>query len=174
MKVGVIGAGTMGQGIAKAFAQVEGCLLYTSDMFIDCKKTEVIMDGELQKQYAPDNNSYGGDVAAGEIIVKYTYETVSNPATTVIVSYTIDVTGNIKVDVDYTGVKGLPELPVFGMRFIMPTLADKYMYKGLSGETYPDRKAGAEKGIYEVSDLSLTPYPVSYTHLFSASSKKDS
>ena len=64
------------------------------------------MDGELQKQYAPDNNSYGGDVAAGEIIVKYTYETVSNPATTVIVSYTIDVTGNIKVDVDYTGVKG--------------------------------------------------------------------
>ncbi len=49
-------------------------------------KTEVIMDGELQKQYAPDNNSYGGDVAAGEIIVKYTYETVSNPVTTVIVS----------------------------------------------------------------------------------------
>ena len=40
------------------------------------------MDGELQKQYAPDNNSYGGDVAAGEIIVKYTYETVSNPVTT--------------------------------------------------------------------------------------------
>ena len=60
-----------------------------SDMFIDCKKTEVIMDGELQKQYAPDNNSYGGDVAAGEIIVKYTYETVSNPVTTVIVSYTM-------------------------------------------------------------------------------------
>ena len=29
MKVGIIGAGTMGQGIAKAFAQV--CLLYTSD-----------------------------------------------------------------------------------------------------------------------------------------------
>ena len=31
------------------------------------------------------------------------------------------------------------------MRFIMPTLADKYLYKGLSGETYPDRKAGAQK-----------------------------
>ena len=42
----------------------------------------------------------------------------------------------------------------------MPTLADKYMYKGLSGETYPDRKAGAEKGVYEVSDLRLTPYLV--------------
>ena len=46
------------------------------------------------------------------------------------------------------------------MRFIMPTLADKYIYKGLSDETYPDRKAGAKKGIYEVTDLSLTPYRV--------------
>ena len=56
MKVGVIGAGTMGQGIAKAFAQVEGftvalcdikqewaeggknkiCLLYTSPSPRDC------------------------------------------------------------------------------------------------------------------------------------------
>mgnify|MGYP002232494209 FL=1 len=57
-------------------------------------------------------------------------------------------------------LKGLPEFPVFGMRFVMPTLADKYLYKGLSGETYPDRKAGAIEGVYEVSDLSLTPYLV--------------
>ena len=42
----------------------------------------------------------------------------------------------------------------------MPTLADKYMYEGLSGETYPDRMAGAEHGVYEVDDLSLTPYLV--------------
>ena len=131
-----------------------------SDMFIDCKKTEVIMDGELQKQYAPDNNSYGGDVSAGEIIVKYTYETVGNPVTTVIVSYTIDVIGNIKVDVDYTGVKGLPELPVFGMRFLMPTAAERYTYEGLSGETYPDRMAGGIPGVYEVQGLPVTPYMV--------------
>ena len=42
----------------------------------------------------------------------------------------------------------------------MPTMADKYMYEGLSGETYPDRKAGATKGVYEIDDLSLTPYLV--------------
>ena len=131
-----------------------------SDMFIDCKKTEVIMDGELQKQYAPDNNSYGGDVSAGEIIVKYTYETVGNPVTTVIVSYTIDVIGNIKVDVDYTGVKGLPELPVFGMRFVMPTAADGYEWDGLSGETYPDRMAGGVNGIWKENGLPVTPYLV--------------
>ena len=32
MKVGVIGAGTMGQGIAKAFAQVEGYELALCDI----------------------------------------------------------------------------------------------------------------------------------------------
>lgn len=131
-----------------------------ADMFIDCQEIEVIMDGEVQEQYAPDNNSYGGDVAADEIIVKYTYETINHPSATIVVTYTVGVSGIIRVDVHYNGVKGLPEFPVFGMRFIMPTLADKYLYKGLSGETYPDRKAGAKEGIYEVSDLSLTPYLV--------------
>lgn len=131
-----------------------------ADMFINCRDIEVIMDGVPQKQYAPDNNSYGGDVWADEMVVKFTYETVSNPSTTVLVTYTVDRSGKIRVDVHYAGVKGLPELPVFGMRFIMPTLADKYIYEGLSGETYPDRKAGAAKGVYEIKDLSLTPYLV--------------
>lgn len=36
----------------------------------------------------------------------------------------------------------MPELPAFGMRFVMPTKADGFVYEGLSGETYPDRKAG--------------------------------
>ena len=76
---------------------------------------------------------YGGDVYADEIIVKYTYGTITTPATTVLVSYSVDASGKIRVDVHYNGVQGLPEFPVFGMRFIMPTLADKYLYKGLSG-----------------------------------------
>ena len=131
-----------------------------ADMFIDCKEIQVIMDGVVQRPYAPDNNSYGGDVSASEIIIKYTYETINNPATTVLVTYTVDASGKLRVDVHYNGGKGLLEFPVFGMRFIMPTLADKYLYKGLSGETYPDRKKGAKEGVYEVSDLSLTPYLV--------------
>ena len=131
-----------------------------ANLFLDCKNVEVFMDGILQKQYAPDNNSYGKDMPADEIIVKFTYETITVPSTTVVVTYTVDQTGKIKVDVHYTGKKNLPELPAFGMRFIMPTLADKYIYDGLSGETYPDRKAGAAQGVYEIKDLSLTPYLV--------------
>ena len=132
-----------------------------ADMFIDFKDVEVIMDGVSQgKPVAPGNNKYGADVYANNVIVKYIYETVTTPATTVQVSYNIAANGNITVDVLYKGVKGLPELPVFGLRFIMPTLADKYMYEGLSGETYPDRMAGAVKGVYEIDNLSLTPYLV--------------
>lgn len=133
---------------------------FAADMFMDCKGVEVIMDGVVQKQYAPDNNCYGGDVTADEIVVRYTYETITNPSATVKVTYTVNGIGKINVEVHYAGVKGLPQLPAFGMRFIMPTLAEKYLYKGLSGETYPDRKAGASEGIYEVKDLSLTPYLV--------------
>ena len=132
-----------------------------ADMFIRCKDIEVIMDGASQgKPCAPDNNRYGGDVYAEEMQVIFTYETITTPATEVKVSYTVIETGSIKVDVHYFGAEGLPELPVFGLRFIMPTLAERYYYEGLSGETYPDRKKGALEGMFVIDDLSLTPYLV--------------
>lgn len=132
-----------------------------ADMFIECKDVEVITDGVSQgKPCAPDNNQYGSEVFADTVIVRFIYETITRPATMVQVAYKVNNTGRITVSVHYKGMQGLPELPVFGLRFIMPTLADKYMYKGLSGETYPDRMAGARKGVYEIEDMSLTPYLV--------------
>ena len=132
-----------------------------ADMFVKCKTVEVVMDGISQgKPCAPENNRYGGDVYANEMKVIFVYETITTPATEVEVAYTVKESGCMKVDVHYFGAEGLPELPVFGMRFIMPTVADRYVYDGLSGETYPDRKKGAHSGIYVVDDLSLTPYLV--------------
>lgn len=132
-----------------------------ADMFVNCKSIEVIVDGVSQgKPCAPANNKYGANVYAKKVAVCFTYETVTNPVTNVDVVYEVKKTGAMDVVVCYHGAKKLPELPVFGMRFIMPTLADRYVYEGLSGETYPDRKAGAQRGIYEVNDLSLTPYLV--------------
>ena len=132
-----------------------------ADNFIDCKDVEVIVDGVSQgKPCAPYNNKYQSNVYANDVEVRFVYETITVPSTTVSVSYTVNEAGNITVKVHYVGAEGLPELPVFGLRFIMPTLADKYVYEGLSGETYPDRKAGAVKGVYEIEDLSLTPYLV--------------
>ena len=132
-----------------------------ADMFISCKDVEVIMDGTSQgKPCAPYNNCYGSDVYANEMQIIFTYETITAPKTEVKVSYTVKGTGSIRVDVQYIGAEGLPELPVFGLRFIMPTMADRYVYDGLSGETYPDRKKGAAEGVFVVDDLSLTPYLV--------------
>lgn len=132
-----------------------------ADMFINCKSVEVVVDGESQGMpYAPVNNKYKKNVYAEKVGVCFTYETITNPVTTVDVVYEVKKDGKIDVLVHYHGKENLPQLPVFGMRFIMPTLADKYIYDGLSGETYPDRMAGAEKGIYQVDDLSLVPYLV--------------
>ncbi len=68
--------------------------------------------------------------------------------------------GRITVSVCYHGVKGLPELPVFGLRLTAPTLAAGFCYQRLSGETYPDRMAGSVPGVYEVPGLPVTPYLV--------------
>ena len=60
----------------------------------------------------------------------------------------------------YYGHKDLPGLPVVGMRFIMPTVATGFDYQGLSGETYPDRMAGATEGTFHVDGLPVTKYLV--------------
>ena len=87
---------------------------------------------------------YSNQEYVQEAVLTYTYETITVPATTVDVSYTVHADGKIHVLAHYHGKEGLPELPVFGMRFIMPTKAVGYCYEGLSGETYPDRMAGEE------------------------------
>lgn len=119
------------------------------------------MDGkEIPLPVGPENNKYYGDEQAGELEITFIYETITVPKTQVEVAYQVNDEGMIVVKVHYHGQAGLPELPVFGLRFIMPTCADRYVYEGLSGETYPDRKAGGEEGIYEIKGLPVTPYLV--------------
>lgn len=134
---------------------------FAADMFIRCTDISVAVDGkEIPLPCAPVNNAYSSEERAENIQIVYTYETITNPAATVAVSYRVDASGDIRVDAHYYGKEGLPELPVFGMRFIMPTCAERFVYKGLSGETYPDRKAGGAEGVYEVKGLPVTPYLV--------------
>ena len=131
------------------------------------------MDGEeIAIPLAPVNNKYTGKETCDRFEIVYTYETPTVPATEVTVTYTVEADGRIHVQADYHGHQephseyrklrqfGLPELPVFGMRFLMPTAAERYTYEGLSGETYPDRMAGGIPGVYEVQGLPVTPYMV--------------
>ncbi len=132
-----------------------------ADLFIRCVGRKVCVDGkEIPLPLAPENNKYYGGEQAGELEITYIYETITVPKTQVEVAYQVNGEGTIEVKVHYHGQPGLPELPVFGFRMIMPTCADRYVYEGLSGETYPDRKAGGEAGTYEVEGLPVTPYLV--------------
>lgn len=132
-----------------------------ADMFIQCKGISVCVDGkDLGYPCAPVNNVFSAEEYAKEVSITFTYETIVPPVNTVEVIYTVRETGTLNVLVHYHGVEGLPQLPVFGLRFIMPTQADKYRYEGLSGETYPDRMAGAKKGVWEEHSIAPTPYIV--------------
>lgn len=132
-----------------------------ADRFVRCVKVTARMDEqEISMPPAPENNKYNGDETCDRFEISYTYETPTVPVTEVTVSYLVESDGRIHVQVDYLGKQGLAELPVFGMRFLMPTAAERYTYEGLSGETYPDRMAGGIPGVYEVQGLPVTPYMV--------------
>ena len=140
---------------------VKSAMWMGADMFATCSKIELSVDGEpVDKPLAPDNNSYGGPVQAQTMTMTYTYTLPVVPATTVTVAYTVTSDGTIGVTVRYEGKEGLPELPVFGLRFVMPTPAKGFTYTGLSGETYPDRMAGGVPGEYTVEGMPVTPYLV--------------
>lgn len=133
----------------------------SADMFIKCTDIRIrVEDEEIGFPKAPDNNRYTGNEQAEKISIEFVYTTISVPSTEVSVTYTVEAEGKIRVDVHYFGNSALPQLPVFGMRFIMPTKAVSYQYEGLSGETYPDRMAGGVPGIYTVEGLPVTPYLV--------------
>lgn len=133
----------------------------SADIFQRCIGVQVVVDGEKAEGVtAPENNCYSNQEYASCVELEFTYETITVPATTTVVSYRICEDGAIRIRVVYRGRKGLPELPVFGMRFVMPTGADGYVYEGLSGETYPDRMAGGIFGTYQIEGMPVTPYLV--------------
>lgn len=132
-----------------------------ADAYVRCTGVEAWMDKErIVIPLSPANNRYSGRELCDCFSITFTYETPTAPKTTVQVCYEVVENGAVHVKVHYYGKKDLPELPVFGMRFLMPTAADRFRYEGLSGETYPDRMAGGEPGIYEVKGLPVIPYLV--------------
>lgn len=58
----------------------------------------------------------------------------------------MNAAGTLRVKAEFTGAPGLPELPVFGVRLVLPEPASAIGWTGLSGETYPDRKKGGVFG----------------------------
>ena len=133
-----------------------------ADTFHKCVGIDLTVDNQhfAELPIAPITNEFSDPVSAENIKIKYTFETLTVPATQVTVTYEVNGQGEIKVTMHYYGHKDLPGLPVVGMRFIMPTVATGFDYQGLSGETYPDRMAGATEGTFHVDGLPVTKYLV--------------
>ncbi|HKM33517.1 MAG TPA: beta-galactosidase small subunit [Lachnospiraceae bacterium] len=133
----------------------------TADMYIKCKGADVKVEGnDIPFPIGPENNKYSNHETAEKISITFTYETCTIPTTIVTVTYEVVAGGKIKVETFFKGNQELPQLPVFGLRFLMPTAADGYEYEGLSGETYPDRMAGGIPGVYQIKGMPVTKYLV--------------
>ena len=140
---------------------VKSAMWLGADQFSHNQSVSVAINGQvIELPIAPENNRYTDHEVAEKVEISYTYLTTTVPETQVTVTYTVEPTGKMNVAVAYKGQKGLPSLPVFGLRFIMPTTATRFSYQGLSGETYPDRMAGGIPGQYDVQGLPVTPYLV--------------
>lgn len=83
------------------------------------------------------------------IIIEYHHTIPAVPLVKVTLRYEVDRTGQIKVTMQYFGQKGLPELPLLGMRFGLRIENARFSFYGMGpDENYPDRCAGARLGIY--------------------------
>lgn len=145
-----------GNGFSKQAVQ-----WYGADMFASADKVDIkINDQLIEFPSAPRNNQYSNHEYADKVEVIYHFATLTIPSTDVEVHYTVTGDGVISIHAHYAGNDQLPDLPVFGMRFILPTAATGYEYAGLSGETYPDRMAGGISGEYRIAGLPVTNYMV--------------
>ena len=82
--------------------------------------------------------------------VSYTYRLATVPETVTEVVYEVDREGRIKTTARYFGREGLPELPLFGMRFCISGTGGGFEWYGRGPEeNYCDRNAGARLGIYK-------------------------
>ena len=96
-----------------------------------------------------NNTQIQVDEAPDKVTVTYTYGLPVVPATETKVVYEVTADGKIKVNARYFGKKGLPGLPLFGMRFRLLSDAGAFTYYGCGPEeNYPDRNSGARLGIF--------------------------
>lgn len=140
---------------------VRSAMWLGADLFSPCTGVKICVDGiAVPVPLAPHNNRYTEREYVSDVEITYTYETNTVPRAKVTVTYCMNRKDRITVAMQYEGAKGLPELPALGLRWITPFMAEEFCYEGLSGETYPDRMAGAQEGVYRIKGLPVTPYLV--------------
>lgn len=85
-----------------------------------------------------------------EITLIYKFEIPTSIKTTNTVKYTVTPDGSIKVNIHYSGVDGLPELPLYSIDFKLKKELNDFEYYGYGPEeNYIDRNNGGKLGVYE-------------------------
>lgn len=85
-----------------------------------------------------------------QVTVSYTYGVPVHPATKTQVTYIVYPDGRIRVKARLFGQKGLPQLPIFGMRWKMKASVNHFQYYGYGPEeNYSDRAWGARLGVFQ-------------------------
>ena len=131
---------------------VKSAVWMASDMFAACTGCTV-KEYAKDKEYPFDVTDIAGRVPAAEDIdlveITYCFNTRTVPETEIQISYQVNPAGQIHVQLHYKGKQGLPQLPEFGLRMVLPEAVEKYSWEGLCGETYPDRKKGGYFGVHQ-------------------------
>ena len=84
------------------------------------------------------------------VLVTYHYYMPTTPASSCFVSYEVFGDGTVQTTLRYDAVKGLPDMPEFGMMFRFDADLDRVCWYGLGPEeTYADRQKGAKLGLWE-------------------------
>ncbi len=84
------------------------------------------------------------------VVVTVKYYLPTEPAAECTVAYEVFSDGMVETTLRYMPVKGLPDMPEFGMLFKMDADYDRVKWYGLgSDETYVDRMRGGRLGIFE-------------------------
>ncbi|MCR5136484.1 MAG: DUF4981 domain-containing protein [Oscillospiraceae bacterium] len=84
------------------------------------------------------------------VTVRYRYHMPTVPASSCQVSYEVFGDGTVRTTLSYDAVKGLPDMPEFGMLFKFNADYDRIRWYGYGPEeTYVDRLRGAKLGVYE-------------------------
>ena len=84
--------------------------------------------------------------------VSFVYELPTVPAAACRLSYEVFGDGTVETSLDYKAVKGLSEMPEFGVLFKLSADYDRVIWYGLGPEeSYADRQRGARLGVYEKS-----------------------
>ncbi len=84
------------------------------------------------------------------VLLRFRYQLPTIPASGCSVSYEVFGDGTVCCCLDYEAVRGLPEMPEFGMLFRLSADLERFSWYGLGPEdTYVDRCRGGKLGVYE-------------------------